>query len=681
MAHGHASTVSIFIDTDEDALIGRLVDGVGATGIYTHEQTQIDAWREEIRLLKDELSFACFQDWFIILEYEIPRRSRRPDVILLGPFIIFVIEFKMGSDSWDSSSRWQVNSYARDLRDFHAESKGRQIVPVLCATRALGDWSKECSALEGTSEVLGLVRTNGSDLHELLATLNIAAPAASNSTIDPIAWLNSPYRPTPTIIDAAVQLYEGNGIREISHHYAYNLHQTTEMAVKEINEARNLGHRVIIFVTGVPGAGKTLTGLDVVHDPSLRYSDSLAGIFLSGNGPLVKVVREALVRSRRSAGLKREERERQVSTFIQNVHNFLRYHRDNPSEIPHENVVVFDEAQRAWDSAQMDKKWDIPVSEPAMLLEIMERFPDWAAIIALVGGGQEIYLGEAGLEEWGRSLADRPMEWRVVASSEVLKGGDSVSGHRLFENGLPKNVGFHENPLAHLDVVVRSHRAQRWAEWVNQLLTLNTSVARENLPETNEFPCFVTRNLETARSWLRMHHSLNQTERTGLIASSSDLRLRAYGIEMSTGFHRGFAFERWFLDSEDDIRSSYLLEVAASEFECQGLELDWVGVCWGGDLVPTNDLSSWEYRKFKGSKWQNVRQESEQAYTLNRYRVLLTRARCGLVIWVPVGDRKDPTRDPERFDRVYKALIQAGVHSLEDYFDAESLHTELSSIV
>ena len=679
MAHGFASTVASFIDTDEAALIGELAQGVFGTGIAEINRDQEKAWRDEIRLLKNPLSEPAFGNWFIVLEYEIPRRSRRPDVILLSSTAIFVLEFKIGSDCWDSASRWQVNSYARDLRDFHAESRGHQIIPVLCSTRALGDWSEEGTAVGQTSGVLGLVRTNGADLDELLIALNCATAVDSASTIDPIVWLNSPYRPTPTIVDAAVQLYEGNGIREISHHYAYNLDQTTEMVVKEIDEARRFGHKVIVFVTGVPGAGKTLTGLNVVHDTKLGFSGPLAGIFLSGNRPLVNVVREALVRSQAGDGHNRRERNRCVSTLIQNVHDFVKHYRDNPSEHPPESVAVFDEAQRAWNSQQMRKKWKIPASEPAMLLEVMERFSDWAAVIALVGGGQEIHLGEAGLSEWGSSLAERAVEWRVVASPEAIAGGTSVSGHRLFENGIPTNVSLRREPLAHLDVVVRSHRAKRWAEWVNKLLELNVQAAQEIRPEISEFPCFVTRHLEIARSWLRMHQDLDPEQRSGLIASSSDLRLRGYGLEMSTEFRRSYKYERWFLDSMSDIRSSYQLEVAASEFECQGLELDWVGVCWGGDLVPTLDLSSWEYRKFKGSKWQNVRQETEQAYTLNRYRVLLTRARNGLVIWVPEGDCKDPTRDPERFDRVYEALIQAGVPSLEEYFDAESLQLEPSS--
>ena len=676
MAHGHASTVGEFLKIDEDSLIGQLASGVFGTGINELSNAQERAWREEVRLLRDQLSALVFQDWYIILEYEIPRRSRRPDVILLSATTIFVVEFKMGSSRWDSASRWQTESYARDLRDFHAESNGRKIIPILCVTGAEDDPSQNEEKNEETSIVHELVKSNGSGLGPWLDRLNDESFDKLTPRINPQAWLNSSYRPTPTIIDAAVSLYQGNGVREISHHYAYNLDQTTDMVVEEISEAQRLGLRVAIFVTGVPGAGKTLTGLDVVHDPKLRHSDSLAGIFLSGNGPLVKIVREALVRSKSSDGLTRVERERQVSTFIQNVHNFTRHYRNNPLELPHENIVVFDEAQRAWNSEQMEKKWDIPTSEPAMLLDIMERFSDWAVVIALVGGGQEIYLGEAGLEEWGRSLTDRQTKWKVVASREVLKGGDSVSGHKLFERGVPQNVSFHENPLAHLDLVVRSHRAQQWAGWVNHLLALNMDTARQYLPKVEEFPCYVTRELDTAKRWLRLHHNMDPEQRTGLIASSSDARFRAYGIEMSTGFHRSFPFERWFLDPDTDIRSSHLLEVAASEFECQGLELDWIGVCWGGDLVPTMDLSSWEFKRFKGSKWQNVKQETEQAYTLNRYRVLLTRARNGMVIWVPPGDKNDPTRDPSRFDRIYRALRKAGVPTLEEHFDDDSLSIE-----
>lgn len=300
----------------------------------------------------------------------------------------------------------------------------------------------------------------------------------------------------------------------------------------------------------------------------------------------------------------------------------MRHHLERPEELPHENVVVFDEAQRAWDSTQMARKRGISSSEASLLCEVMERLPNWAVIVALVGGGQEIFLGEAGLGEWGRALRDRPVPWRVIASPEVLVGGESVAGHRLFDGGVPANVSFMEEPLAHLDVVVRNHRAQRWTEWVNEFLAFRLDIARPHFPATEEFPCFVTRDLATVRAWLRMHHQLDTEDRTGFVATSKDFRLRAEGIERATQFLSNYSFDKWFLETHYDPRSSYYLEVAASEFECQGLELDWVGLCWGLDLTPSEVGNAWDYRKFRGARWQNVQQKAERAFTLNRYRVL-----------------------------------------------------------
>ena len=676
MAHGYAEYVKHFVDADEDSLIGQLIEGVATTGISSHENTQIQAWRDEIRLLKKQLASPAFQDWFIILEYEIPRRSRRPDVILLSETTVFVVELKVGALDYDSASRWQCRSYALDLRDFHEESHGCRIVPILCATEADENVHWEDGWHDSESVMPDVIRTNGLQLQEWLIRCERRAASASISKIEPERWLSSGYRPTPTILEAAVQLYEGHGVREISHRYAQNLDATTDLLVQEIESARRLGRRVICFVTGVPGAGKTLTGLNVVHDPGEQRTKSPVGIFLSGNGPLVNVIRAALVQSQTSQGHTKRDAEREVTTFIQNVHVFLREYHERTAEPPPENVVVFDEAQRAWDSAQMKRKRDIDVSEADLLFDVMERLPDWTVIIALVGGGQEIFLGEAGLEEWGRALSRRSVAWQVVASPEVLTGGDSVAGHRLFEHTVPPKVAFHEEPNAHLDVVVRSHRAHSWARWVNEFLAMRFDAARMIFPDTEEFPCFITRDLAHARSWLRMHHQLVPEERTGLLATSKDARLRAYGIERSSAFLTKYRFDHWFLAPHDDPRSSVSLEVAASEFECQGLELDWIGLCWGGDLVPARNPLQWEYGKFSGNsaRWNTVKKESEQVYTLNRYRVLLTRARKGLVIWVPPGDRDDPTRNPERFDRVYDALMQSGIPLLKDNFPVDNLN-------
>jgi len=464
-----------------------------------------------------------------------------------------------------------------------------------------------------------------------------------------------------TIVEAAERLYENHDVREISHSYAENLGKTTDMLKAAIVDAKTKEKHVICFVTGVPGAGKTLTGLNVVHDPSIRSRRGPSGIFLSGNGPLVKIIREALIRNQRKKGQRRQDVEHEVSTFIQNVHTFLRYHRDNPSALPHEHVVVFDEAQRAWNRRHMKRKRGIDISEPSQLLEVMERLPDWAVIVALVGGGQEIFLGEAGLEEWGNARLETKKKWSIVASPEVLAGGASVAGHRLFRDGVPPRVDFKAEPLAHLKVSVRSHRAQFIAEWVNDLLSPDAAQAFTKFPGGEEFPIVMTRSLDTARTWLRRRSQGDPFKRCGLVTTSEDQRLRAYGLENSSAFRIDYPFEKWFLEGPDDVRSSFALEVSATEFECQGLELDWVGVCWGGDLVPNENGDGWEYRKFRGTRWQRCRSEEERSYIRNRYRVLLTRARSGMIVWVPEGDPYDPTRDPGRFDRVCRHLRAAGV--------------------
>ena len=418
MSYGHASTVGEFISTAEDTLIGRLTSAVASTGVPSQRTAQVEAWKLEIRLLKEQLASPQFDHWYIVLEYEIPRRSRRPDAVLLNSTKIFVVEFKMGGRVFDSTSRWQVTSYARDLRDFHAESHGRSIVPVLCATDAESGLTDSRDLIDRERDVSTLVKTNGASLGSYLLRLHSDGDRTPAESIVPEQWLDSPYRPTSTIVEAATLLYEGHDVRELSHRYAHNLDQTTEMLFQAIEDAQRHGRRTICFVTGIPGAGKTLTGLNVVHSPHLQNESGLSGIFLSGNGPLVNIVREAIVKSQVSKGRKRSEGQREAGTFIQSVHNFLRFHLERPEELPHENVVVFDEAQRAWDSSQMARKRGIDSSETSLLFEVMERLPDWAVIVALVGGGQEIFLGEG-----SRGVGPSPAGSARPMASDSFSGG------------------------------------------------------------------------------------------------------------------------------------------------------------------------------------------------------------------------------------------------------------------
>lgn len=669
MSRGVRYSLSGFALADDAQLLGELTDEVASTGIQSTRTAQIETWKTEITLLK-RCTYALIErheaakGWHLILEYELPRRQKRPDAILLAEDVILVIEFKVGATSHDASSRWQVEDYCLNLRDFHGGSHGRAIVPVLCSTAAPSVMS---SPLVSNSCVAAIRLTNADDLPTVLLSAYSAQHDHNGVPIDVETWGDAPYRPTLSVIEAAERLYENHDVREISHSYASNLDATTDLLAEVIREARAQNRRYVCFITGVPGAGKTLTGLNVVHDPSLRAEDGPSGIFLSGNGPLVKVVREALVLSQQRAGRRRQDSAHEVSTFIQNVHQFLRYHREHPTALPHEHVVVFDEAQRAWDREQMQRKQGVDRSEAAELFEVMDRLDGWAVIIALVGGGQEIFLGEAGLEEWGRAVAVRP-HWRVVASPEVVSGGASVSGHRLFADGIPAGIEFRPEPLAHLSVGVRSFRAQRLAEWVDAVLTLDTERARSLVPDRREFPLHFTRDLEVAKKWLRARSEPGNGQRSGLIATSEDQRLRAYGLERSSAFRRDYSFEKWFLMQPADVRSSHTLEVAASEFECQGLELDWVGLCWGSDLTPSTP-DGWEYRKFRGSAWHQVRSDFERTYVRNRYRVLLTRARLGMVIWIPPGKAGDPTLDPVRFDRVGRLLEAAGVPEVRQEFE------------
>ena len=478
--------------------------------------------------------------------------------------------------------------------------------------------------------------------------------------IVPSVWDDSVYRPVPTIIEAAEALYAGHDVREIarSHADAKNLGITSDRLVALTTQAKRTGSKILCIVTGVPGAGKTLAGLNVVHDSAVRQLTSDPGIFLSGNGPLVKIVSAAIARD--SKKRKRPDgAERTVSTFIQNVHSFIKDTMPR-ADAPVEHVVIFDEAQRAWDTEQCLKKIDRNESEPELILSIMDRHTDWAVIIALVGGGQEINTGEAGLAEWGRALKIRFSKWKVAVSPHVLGNTHSDKMQQLFEDGYDAGLSVSKEPALHLDVSLRSFKAEAVSRWVDAVIIGDAQLARSILPECAGFSLSFTRDLSTARAWLLAH--TRGKRRCGLLASSGALRLRAEGIELTSGFRQGNKnmFVDWFLNDLDDIRASNQLEVAATEYECQGLELDLSGVCWGADLQHTG-LGGWNMRKLVGSKWSMMKQARSRRYLLNSYRVLLTRAREGMIIWVPRGDESDPTREPTGYEGTAQFLNECGL--------------------
>ena len=497
-------------------------------------------------------------------------------------------------------------------------------------------------------------------MEQLPELLLHSVPAISADLGDSL-WDEGSYHPTPTIIEAALALRSGLTVGEVAQSEAAeeDIEDVTRTIQTIIDDARANNHHAIVFLTGVPGSGKTLVGLSLAH---LGENKTDATHFMSGNGPLVSVLQQVFKRHAMAQGVPSNEAEIQAKTLIEDVHLFAREYaerdKDNP---PYNHVVVFDEAQRAWDLAQGKKKFGREHSEPTMLLKIMERHNDWACIVALVGGGQEINDGEAGLEEWGKALSEEGRcPWLIYASPEVVDGGPSTANRRLFGEGIEPLKVFTNNML-HLRTSNRSLRADRLASWVNAVLSGEAEMAA-SLKIAEKFPIFLSRSLLQTRDKLR-HESLGES-RFGLVGSSGADRLRAEGLEPSGEFHRSYPWHHWYLASRDDVRSSYSCEVFATEFEVQGLELDWVGLCWGGDLIWDD---RWRTRKLWTPgipRWIDIKNDAEHQFRLNAYRVLLTRARQGTVIYVPQGDLRDSTRNPLEMDFTANYLLRCGVRQL-----------------
>jgi Uncharacterized conserved protein (DUF2075) len=655
---GNASEIEV------DAVIGKLTTAAAMAGFNSQRADQTVAWREQLQVIQQtarELTkrIAKSAAWTVLLEYPIPRRAKRIDAVLIAEHFVIVVEFKIGKSAFDRADLWQTEDYVLDLRDFHEASRGLRIDGVLVATAAKSPMSD--GGIDASS---GIYKAASDSLAQTLYSIAVRHAGLSGRLVDVDVWAASSYRPTPTIVEAARRVFAGHNIRDLSHAYADNLTITTEAIAVAIRQAKAESRRTICFVTGVPGAGKTLAGLTAMQDPRALALGEGAASFMSGNVPLVRVLREALARDRMTNGGSRAAADREVELLVQNVHHFLEeYGVTRPSAVPPDHVISFDEAQRAWHAGKLAKRHEsLTLSEPELVLEIMSRPANWAVVVALVGGGQEIHDGEAGLEEWGRALETCAKPWTVVVSPEVVFGGESVAGHQLFPRVIPPNVRLLEDCSMHLAVSVRAPRAQRLAEWVNSVLRIDGSAARRAMGEIQGFRVVFTRDLSQARAWLR--EMSTGEARAGLLASSSAHRLRAYGLELAPDFLRGYPIERWFLDGRDDFRSSYSLEVAMSEFECQGLELDYMGLCWGDDFTIRGRPRCWHAARLNGKGWRAVR-DDRLRYMINKYRVLLTRAREGLVIWVPRGDITDATRAPEPLDATADFLLEAGAVSLD----------------
>jgi hypothetical protein len=643
----YRAPIAEFLAENADTIIG-CQSKLTRLGFSEVTAEQFEAWREQITILKSALEAFSSRNWQLLLEYPIPRRGRRTDAVLLADDVILVIEFKCGARTYGREARIQVEDYCLDLRDFHSESRNRILVPVLVATHADNRPGPSGTVLDSIAPVW---LANTASLERVIAEATAAYYTTTDNSINPDLWDTAEYAPTPTIIEAARVLFAGQNVKEISrcHAGAQNLTKTSRAVMAAVQSARQSGQKVICFVTGVPGAGKTLAGLNIVHSRELH--EGSLGVFLSGNGPLVRVLSEALVRDHSERTGQAIAASRHDIAFIQNVHRFIDGHFESSSPPP-DRVVIFDEAQRAWNREQSLRKFKRDRSEPEIMLDIMGRHAGWAVVVALIGGGQEINTGEAGLSEWGRALAERSNHWTVWISPKLVSGNPSSDGEPLFDT-VPTDLSLTVNDALDLDVTLRSYKAEAVSKFVRCLLAKETEGAREALKSCSDFPIVMTRDLHTAREWLKRRQ--RGSRRIGLVASSGGRRLRAHGLDVRTELD----VENWFLNSSDDVRSSYYLETPATEFGIQGLELDWTGLCWDLDLVPDSD--GWQIRAFKGTRWQSVHDETRRRYALNKYRVLLTRAREGMIIWVPVGDPADWTRPAPLYDATAEYLKSCGV--------------------
>lgn len=641
----YAASITSFLTEDPMTILGKLANQM----TFELEYQQKMAWEVQIQLLKRALIGISGHVFF---EFSIPRMGKRVDVILLASGIIFVLEFKIGETRYPLYALEQVMDYALDLKNFHETSHPLPVVPILIAT----DAEAAPYILEPYPDnVYKPLRVNKTTLASCLQACLQSIPHAS---VDVFRWQSGLYKPTPTIIEAAQALYRGHNVQEISRSDAgaINLSETSDAIDLIIEQAKQNHKKVICFITGVPGAGKTLAGLNIANRRLQVGSDEHA-VFLSGNGPLVIVLRAALVKDDISKGQKRKDAARKAETFIQNIHHFRDEYFSNQAA-PLERVVIFDEAQRAWtkDMAAnfMKRKrgqLNFGMSEPEFLISVMDRHEGWAVIICLVGGGQEINTGEAGLIEWFSALKKLFPLWQVYVSQQITDS--EYLGQKKPSDLLP-STQLHVEDRLHLAVSVRSYRSEKVSSFIKAILDCDLVTAQTLYTQiAHNYPIFLTRDLECARRWLRQQ--ARGSERFGLLASSGAIRLRPEGIFVKADID----VEHWFLKEHQDIRSSYALEDAATEFDIQGLELDWTAIAWDADLRYLN--GSWDYKAFKGSKWQSVNDETRRPYLKNSYRVLLTRARQGMVIFVPRGDETDITRLPSFYDGTFNYLRLIGL--------------------
>lgn len=702
------SSFTDFLNTDDNTIFGVLCDRYHGEALTTTRE----AWKSEISIMKDILVRFANKDGQIIFEYDIPRLGKRVDVVLLFEGIVFCVEFKVGESRILESDIDQVLDYALDLKNFHKFSEDRIIAPILVATNYRNSSTNIQMSVYDDRVVNPLVSGKAGVSHLISEVLRCFP---NETSVNP-NWIISPYAPTPTIIEAAKTLYENHSVENITRHEAdkVSTDKTIEYILDVIQRSKLNQEKSICFVTGVPGAGKTLVGLDVAikqtYQGQSKPVKNEGAVYLSGNGPLVAVLTEALAQDNhkkcKAKGEKKKmtDSRREVAKSIQMIHRY----RDNmlakiknpvengvleidPTKAVKmesagfgevEHVAIFDEAQRSWTHKRLAdylkrggtygnklKVPNFPLSEAAFLIWSLDQREDWATIICLVGGGQEINTGEAGISEWIKALNEQFPHWNVYISPKLTEP-EYAEGkvNELLKNNC--NVTYSES--LHLGVSLRSYRAEKLSAFVHALLSFGENASALYNEIKDKYPIVLTRDMAKARKWL--HDKVRGTERTGVLVTKESARFKPLAIHILPSGDENAV--HWFLDDKSDVRSSNYLEDAATEIQVQGLELDYTCLLWDADVRYEN--GEWRFYRFNGqTKWveQTGGTESKQElmkYMLNAYRVLLTRARAGMVICVPEGNPnknvsgfwEDSTRLPEYYDGTYQYLKSLGIEEI-----------------
>jgi len=652
----YSDKISEFIQKLPETIIGE----ISVNGRLGHINTELYAWEFQINLLKEVLQE---HEGHLFFEFSIPRMGKRVDCLLIIKNIVFVIEFKVGEREFLNHNVEQVWDYALDLKHFHKPSHSLLLVPILVATHAKISQIDIFTSSHNDNLIYPL-KTNANNLGNTIN--NVFYFFKEGNDINISDYVGGSYSPTPTIIEAAIKLYNSHNVEEITRNDAdaTNLNVTTKYISDTIEYARSNRKKIISFVTGVPGAGKTLVGLKVATE-HLDNEKGTASVFLSGNKPLVDILQEALARDKivqeklKGNKLTKKEARESVKAFIQIIHHYRDEYLRDP-KAPYDHVAIFDEAQRAWTKVQTIKFMQMKkgirnfqFSEPEFLISCLDRHNDWAVVVCLVGGGQEINTGEAGISEWLEAIKNRFNSWETRISPNLFDS-EYAAQKAIDELKIGSKVVFNKD--LHLAVSMRSYRAENMSKLIKEILDVDENAKNTFSRLKGNYPIVLTRDIDKAKKWLR--EKARGSERYGIVVSSQAYRLKPMAIDVRTKINH----VNWFLDGKEDIRSSYFLEDVATEFQVQGLELDWACLTWDGDLRYSSD--GWKSYSFVGSKWQRIHKETRKRYLINAYRVLLTRARQGMVIVVPEGNIEDHTRHPDFYNPTFNYLKDIGFQVL-----------------